>query len=91
MLLTRIVFISSNSRHLSNSCREDAGQWFNRCFLLFIYSAVYIDANIATRRDRQVSKEARHTILGVLEDGSWEVSSVVNHPDEGGRMLEGRS
>ncbi|MBF1455895.1 MAG: transposase [Prevotella nigrescens] len=48
-----------------------------------LYSAVYIDANIATRRDRHVSKEACHAILGVLEDGSREVSSVVNHPGEG--------
>ena len=37
----------------------------------------------ATRRDKQVSKEAYHTILGVLEDGSREVLSVVNHPSEG--------
>ena len=33
------------------------------------YSAVYIDANIATRRDRQVSKEARHAILRGI--GRW--------------------
>ena len=46
--------------------------------------AVYIDATfIATRRDKQVSKEAYHTILGVLEDGIREVLSVVNHPSEG--------
>ena len=49
----------------------------------FSLFAVYIDANIATRRDRQVSKEACHAILGVLEDGSREVSSVVNHPGKG--------
>ena len=46
--------------------------------------AVYIDATfIVTRRDKQVSKEAYYTILGVLEDGSREVLSVVNHPTEG--------
>ena len=46
--------------------------------------AIYIDATfIATRRDKQVSKEAYYTILGVLEDGSREVLSVVNHPSEG--------
>ena len=38
---------------------------------------------ISTRRDRQVSKEAYYTILGVLEDGSREVLTVVNHPTEG--------
>ena len=48
------------------------------------YLAVYIDATfISTRRDRQVSKEAYYTILGVLEDGSREVLTVVNHPTEG--------
>ena len=69
--------------YLSNSCREDVGQWFNGP-LSSHYSAVYIDATfIATRRDKQVSKEAYYTILGVLEDGSREVLSVVNHPSEG--------
>ncbi|WP_341460502.1 transposase [Prevotella nigrescens] len=77
-----MVFISSNSRHLSNGCREDAGQWLNRP-LSSHYSAVDINANIATRRDRQVSKETCHAILGVLEDGSREVLSVDNHPGEG--------
>jgi len=48
------------------------------------YLAVYIDATfISTRRDGQVSKEAYYTILGVLEDGSREVLTVVNHPTEG--------
>ena len=46
--------------------------------------AVYIDATfIATRRDKHVSKEACHAILGVLEDGIREGLSVVNHPSEG--------
>ena len=30
-----------------------------------------------------MSKEAYYTILGVLEDGSREVLTVVNHPTEG--------
>ena len=69
--------------YLSNSCREDVDQWLNR-WLSSHYLAVYIDATfIATRRDKQVSKEAYYTILGVLEDGSREVLSVVNHPSEG--------
>ena len=37
----------------------------------------------STRRDRQVSKEAYYTILVVLEDGSREVLSVVNHSTDG--------
>nr|WP_311157154.1 transposase [Prevotella nigrescens] len=44
--------------YLSNSCREDVGQWFNGP-LSSHYSAVCIDATfIATRRDKQVSEEA---------------------------------
>ena len=69
--------------YLSTSCREDVDQWLNRS-LSSHYLAVYIDATfIAIRRDKQVSKEAQYTILGVLDDGSREVLSVVNHPSEG--------
>ena len=69
--------------YLANSCRDDVEQWLCRG-LSSHYLAVYIDATfISTRRDRQVSKEAYYTILGVLEDGSREVLSVVNHPTEG--------
>ena len=69
--------------YLSNSCREDVDQWLNR-WLSSHYLVVYIDATfIATRRGKHVSKEACHAILGVLEDGSREVSSVVNRPGEG--------
>ena len=50
--------------YLSNSCREDVDQWLNRS-LSSHYLAVYIDATfIATRKDKQVSKEAYYTILG---------------------------
>lgn len=69
--------------HLAGSCREDVERWLCRS-LSSHYLAVYIDATfISTRRDRQVSKEAYYTILGVLEDGSREVLTVVNHPTEG--------
>jgi putative transposase len=69
--------------YLASSCREDVEQWLRRD-LSPHYLAVYIDATfISTRRDRQVSKEAYYTMLGVLEDGSREVISVVNHPTEG--------
>ena len=69
--------------YLSTNCREDVEQWLNRR-LSSHYLAIYIDATfIATRRDKQVSKEAYYAILGVLEDGSREVLSVVNHPTEG--------
>jgi len=69
--------------HLASSCRDDVERWLGRS-LSSHYLAVYIDATfISTRRDRQVSKEAYYTILGVLEDGSREVLTVVNHPTEG--------
>ena len=69
--------------HLAGSCRDDVERWLGRS-LSSHYLAVYIDATfISTRRDRQVSKEAYYTILGVLEDGSREVLTVVNHPTEG--------
>nr|WP_314698244.1 transposase [uncultured Prevotella sp.] len=69
--------------YLSTNCREDVERWLNRR-LSSHYLAIYIDATfIDTRRDKQVSKEAYYTILGVLEDGSREVLSVVNHPTEG--------
>ena len=69
--------------YLSTNCREDVEQWLNRRLSSY-YLAIYIDATfITTRRDKQVSKEAYYTILGVLEDGSREMLSVVNHPTEG--------
>lgn len=68
---------------LACSCREDVMQWLSRG-LEDYYPVLYIDATfIATRRDREVSKEAYYTILGVRQDGSREVLSVVNHPTEG--------
>ena len=69
--------------YLSSSCSEDVAQWLNRS--LSSHSlAIYIDATfIATRRDKQISKETYYTILGVLEDGSREVLSVVHHLSEG--------
>ena len=69
--------------YLSRSCRENVELWLVRA-LSPHYLAVYIDATfISTRRDGQVSKEAYYTMLGVLEDGSREVLTVVNHPTEG--------
>ena len=69
--------------YLSRSCREDVELWLGRA-LFPHYLAVYIDATfISTRRDGQVCKEAYYTMLGVLEDGSREVLTVVNHPTEG--------
>lgn len=69
--------------HLAGSCRDDVDWWLG-CRLSSRYLAVYIDATfIATRRDREVSKETYYTMLGVLENGSREVLTGVNHPTEG--------
>ena len=69
--------------YLAGSCRDDVERWLGRS-LSSHYLTAYIDSTfISTRRDRQVSKEAYYTILGVLEDGSREVLTVVNHPTEG--------
>ncbi len=48
------------------------------------YLVVYLDAMfVHTRRDESVSKEGYYTLLGVKEDGTREVLSIVNHPTEG--------
>jgi transposase-like protein len=48
------------------------------------YLALYIDATfVHTRRDESVRKEGYFTILGIKEDGTREVLSIVNHPTEG--------
>ena len=76
--------------YLSNSCREDVDQWINRS-LSSHYLAVYIDATfIATRKDKQVSKEAYYTILGGI--GRWKLKGVkcCQSPQRRGYMLEGR-
>jgi putative transposase len=53
------------------------------------YLVFYIDACfIYTRRDKSVSKEGYYTILGIKEDGSREVLSVVNHPTEGALLWQ---
>ena len=50
---------------------------------------IYIDATfVSTRRDKSVSKEAYFSILGVKEDGTREVLSIVNHPTEGAGLWE---
>ena len=57
----RDLFVNENAHEQCNGFRSR--RWYSHGF--------YIDATfIATRRDKQVSKEAYYTILGVLEDGS---------------------
>ncbi|HBK40875.1 MAG TPA: hypothetical protein DDZ57_04805 [Porphyromonadaceae bacterium] len=48
------------------------------------YLVVYFDATfVHTRREECVGKEGHYTLLGIKEDGSREVLSIVNHPTEG--------
>lgn len=69
--------------YLMKDSREEVEVWLKRKLELH-YLVLYIDATfVHTRRDQSVSKEGYYTILGVKEDGSREVLSIVNHPTEG--------
>ena len=62
--------------------REEVSAWMKR-ELEEYYPIIYIDATfINTRRIDSVSKEAYYSILGVKQDTSREVLSVVNNPTE---------
>ena len=63
--------------------RKEVTIWLKRR-LESHYLILYIDATfVYTRRDESVSKEGYYTILGVKEDGTREVLSIINHPTEG--------
>lgn len=65
------------------SARTDIQSWLSRD-LEERYPIIYIDATYwHTRRVDSVSNEAYHTVLGVKEDRTREVLTVVNHPNEG--------
>ena len=81
-------YSKSQVSFLMNQAREDAAIWLERT-LDSHYLVLYIDATfVSTRRDKNVSKEAYFSILGVKEDGTREVLSVVNHPTEGAGLWE---
>ena len=62
--------------------REEVSAWMKR-ELEEYYPIIYIDATfINTRRIDSVSKEAYYSILGVKQDTSREVLSVINNPTE---------
>lgn len=74
--------------YLMKDSREDVSIWLERK-LDPHYLVLYIDATfVHTRRDKSVSKEGYYTILGIKEDGSREVLSVVNHPNEGATLWQ---
>lgn len=74
--------------YLMKDSREEVCVWLNRK-LESHYLVLYIDATfVHTRRDKSVKKEGYYTILGIKEDGSREVLSVVNHPTEGATLWQ---
>ncbi len=74
--------------YLMKDSREEVSIWLKRK-LDSHYLVLYIDATfVHTRRDKSVSKEGYYTILGIKEDGSREVLSIVNHPTEGARLWQ---
>ena len=73
---------------LMQDSREEISVWLNRG-LEKHYLVLYIDATfVHTRRDKSVSKEGYFTILGIKEDGTREVLSIVNHPTEGALLWQ---
>ena len=74
--------------YLMKESKSNVHTWLNRR-LDSHYLVIYFDATfVHTRRDRSVSKEGYYTLLGIKEDGTREVLSVVNHPTEGALLWE---
>ena len=75
-------YSKSQVSRLLNTAREDVNAWLGRK-LEKRYPILYIDATyVLTRRDESVSNEAYYTVLGVKEDRTREVLTVVNFPTE---------
>ncbi len=67
---------------LLDGARQDVSLWLKRT-LDHHYMAVYIDATyVTTKRGDSVSNEAYYVMLGVKEDRTREVLSIVNFPTE---------
>ena len=74
--------------YLMKESREEVSIWLKRS-LDSHYLVLYIDATfVHTRRDKSVSKEGYYTILGIKEDGTREVLSIVNHPTEAATLWQ---
>lgn len=75
-------YSKSQVSRLLDTARGDVSAWLNRR-LDARYPIVYIDATyVATRRNDSVSNKAYYVILGVKEDRTREVLSIVNFPTE---------
>ena len=74
--------------YLIKESKSNVHTWLNRR-LERHYLVIYFDATfVYTRRDKSVSKEGYYTLLGIKEDGTHEVLSVVNYPTEGALLWE---
>ena len=83
------IYSKSAISQMMKSAKTDVSGWLNRGGLDAVYPIIYIDATFwHTRREDCVSNEAYHTILGVKQDGTREVLSIVNHPNEGATNWE---
>ena len=81
-------YSKSQVSFLMKDSREEIEIWIQRP-LDSHYLVIFIDATfVSTRRDKTVTKEAFYSILGIKEDGSREVLSVVNHPTEGAGLWQ---
>ena len=86
--LNSMFSFKSQVSFLMKDSREEVSIWLERP-LDSHYLVVYIGATfVSTRRDKSVSKEAYYSILGIKEDGTREVLSIVNHPTEGAGLWE---
>jgi len=69
--------------NMMSTARTDVFAWLKRD-LKDEYGIIYIDATYwHTRRVDSVSQEAYYTILGVKNDHTREVLTIINHPTEG--------
>ncbi|HTO14668.1 MAG TPA: IS256 family transposase [Edaphocola sp.] len=74
---------------MMHTARTDVFAWLERKDLDELYPVIYIDATYwHTRRGDEVSSEAYYTILGVKQDATREVLSIINHPNEGASNWE---
>jgi transposase-like protein len=75
-------YSKSGISSLCEHSRNIALEWLERDLEEF-YPAIYIDAHYnSVKRDKKISKEAFYVVLGVKEDFTREVLTVVNHPTE---------
>ena len=75
-------YSKSGISSLCEHSRNIALEWLERDLEEF-YPAIYIDAHYnSVKRDKKISKEAFYVVLGVKEDFTREVLTVVNLPTE---------